>query len=480
MTKNYGTYQNPLVERYSSQEMLEVFSPDRKFRAWRQLWVALAEAEKELGLPVTQAQVQELRANMDDVNHERAEELEKRLRHDVMAHVHAFGLQCPKARPIIHLGATSAFVTDNADMIVMRSGMQIILDKLISIIGMLAHFAAANADVPALGYTHFQPAQLTTVGKRACLWLQEVLIDYHEISRVMHSMRFLGTKGATGTQASFLELFEGNHTKVARLDELIAQKMRFPGVLTITGQTYTRKIDVLVLNALSGVAQSASKFGTDLRLLQGLGEMSEPFGQDQIGSSAMAYKRNPMRCERMCSLGRFVIVSVLNAPLTAAAQWLERTLDDSANRRLAIAETFLAVDAILNVYLDVVRGMRVNAELIRRRVAEELPFIATETILMRAVRAGGDRQTLHEKLRRHSIAAADVGRKTGKNDLVERLQADKAFSAAAKEIRRVLDPARSVGRAPQQVKQFLEQEVKPLLSRFSRRPRRAPQTELKV
>ncbi len=480
MERDYSVYQNPLVERYSSREMIELFSPQRKFRTWRQLWVALAEAEKELGLPVTGPQVEELRRHVDDINFDRAEELEKRMRHDVMAHVYAFGLQCPKAKKIIHLGATSAYVTDNADMVVMRNGLELIMEKLVSLMGILAHFAAAYADHPTLGYTHFQPAQLTTVGKRACMWLQDVLIDFCEIEHVKGALRFLGTKGATGTQASFLSLFDGDHAKVMKLDELIAKKMRFPGVLTIAGQTYTRKLDSVVMNVLSGIAQSASKFSSDVRLLQGLGELSEPFGSEQIGSSAMAYKRNPMRCERMGSLARFVIVSAMNAPLTASSQWLERTLDDSANRRLAIAEAFLAVDGILTVYLNVALGLRANKEVIRRRLEEELPFIMTEAILMRATKAGGDRQALHEILRRHSVAAAEEARKTGKNDLIKRLDGDKRFAAVSKDIKRLLDPARSVGRAPQQVSHFLAEEVKPALARLGRRPRKAFQGDLKV
>lgn len=480
MKKDYTIYTNPLVERYSSREMIELFSPQRKFRTWRLLWVALAEAEKELGLPVTAAQIDEMRRHVEDIDFERAEEFEKRMRHDVMAHVHAFGLQCPKAKGIIHLGATSAYVTDNTDMILMRNGLDIILEKLGLLMGILAHFAAAHADLPTLGYTHFQPAQLTTVGKRACMWLQDILIDFHEIEHVKSTLRFLGTKGATGTQASFLSLFDGDHAKVQKLDELVAKKMKFPGVLTIAGQTYTRKLDSLVLNALAGVAQSASKFSTDVRLLQGLGELSEPFGAEQVGSSAMAYKQNPMRCERMGSLARFAIVAAMNAPLTAASQWLERTLDDSANRRLAIAETFLAVDGILNVYLNVAQGLRVNKETIRRRVEEELPFIMTEAILMKATKAGGDRQALHEILRRHCLAAAEEARKTGKNDLIKRLEGDKRFAAVSKDIRELLDPARSVGRAPAQVRHFLAEEVKPVLARLGRRPRKPPQGDLKV
>jgi len=423
------SYRSPLSARYAGAAMSNLFSEGFKFRTWRKLWVALAESERELGLPITAKQVAAMKRAADDVNFAEAEKLEKVTRHDVMAHVQAFGLQCPEARGIIHLGATSCYVTDNTELIQMREGMRILQGKLAKAIHLLAKFAVKYKALPTLGFTHFQPAQPTTVGKRACLWAQDFALDLEELEQRTAALRFRGVKGTTGTQASFLALFEGDERKVVRLEGLVARKMGFARVMAVTGQTYSRKVDSQVMAALSGIAQSASKMANDIRILQGLKEIEEPFSKTQVGSSAMAYKRNPMRSERIGSLARFVINLAQNAPMTAATQWLERTLDDSANRRLAIAEGFLTTDALLNICINVASGLVVNKAQIAKRLASELPFMATEDILMAAVKAGGDRQELHERIRVHSQAAAHAVKQEGRdNDLLERLMGDEAFA----------------------------------------------------
>jgi adenylosuccinate lyase len=460
---DHQTYENPLGVRYASREMLYNFSPEKKFRTWRRLWIVLAEVEQELGLPITEAQIAELRAHQDDVNYEVAEAHERQVRHDVMAHIHAYGLQCPNARAIIHLGATSAFVADNTELIQMRDGLLLLRGKVLRLIAELADFAARHKDLATLGYTHFQPAQLTTVGKRACLWLQDLVMDDEALEHCREGMKFRGVKGTTGTQASFLELFAGDHVKVKQLDEQLTERMGFRESFPITGQTYPRKLDSLVLNVLSAIAQSAHKFSSDVRLLQSLGEMEEPFEAEQVGSSAMVYKRNPMRCERMAGLARYVMTIALNAPLTAATQWFERTLDDSSNRRLAIPEAFLATDAILRLYLNVVRGLTVYPTVIARRVQQELPFMATEALLMAAVKAGGDRQLLHERMRVHAMAATQAVKEGGENNLIARLVGDPAFAALHDDLPALLAPARFIGRAPQQVEEYLTAAVYPLL-----------------
>jgi adenylosuccinate lyase len=460
----YQTYDNPLAARYASREMLYNFSPEKKFRTWRRLWVALAEAEQELGLPISRTQIEELRAHQDEVNYEVAEARERQVRHDVMAHIYAYGQQCPTAKGIIHLGATSAYVTDNTDLIQLRDGLLILRAKLLQLIADLADFAARHKDLPTLGYTHFQPAQLTTVGKRACLWLQDLVMDFEALEQCHEGLKFLGAKGATGTQASYLELFAGDHAKVTQLDTLLSERMGFQRVFPISGQTYPRKVDSAVLQVLSGIAQSAHKFSSDLRLLQSVGEMEEPFEADQVGSSAMAYKRNPMRCERMAGLARYVMTAALNAPLTAATQWFERTLDDSANRRLVIPEAFLATDALLRLYVNVVRGLRLYPAVIARRVQQELPFMATEALLMAGVTAGGDRQILHERIRVHAMAAAQQMKDGHANDLMARIAQDPAFAAVQTELAALLAPTRFIGRAPQQVDEYLRTSVLPLLN----------------
>jgi adenylosuccinate lyase len=460
---DYQTYENPLGPRYASREMLYNFSAEKKFRTWRRLWVALAEAEQELGLPITEAQLEELRAHQDEVNYAIAEAHERQVRHDVMAHIHAYGQQCPTAKGIIHLGATSAYVTDNTDLIQMRDGLLLLLAKLRQLIADLAAFATRYKDLATLGYTHFQPAQLTTVGKRACLWLQDLVLDYEALEHARASMRFRGVKGTTGTQASFLELFAGDHAKVTRLDALVTERMGFGEAFPITGQTYPRKQDSRVLHLLSEIAASAHKFSSDIRLLQSVGEMAEPFEEEQVGSSAMAYKRNPMRCERIAGLARYVMTTALNAPLTAATQWFERTLDDSSNRRLLIPEAFLATDAVLRLYINVVRGLTVYPAVIARRIQQELPFMATEALLMAGVKAGGDRQLLHERLRVHSMAAAQAVKEGQPNDLMARVADDPAFAAVKEELSALLAPIRFVGRAPQQVEDYLTTTVDPLL-----------------
>jgi adenylosuccinate lyase len=460
---DYQTYENPLGPRYASREMLYNFSAETKFRTWRRLWVALAEAEQELGLPITAEQIEALRAYQDTVNYEVAEARERQVRHDVMAHIYAYGEQCPTARGIIHLGATSAYVTDNTDLLQMRDGLQLLGAKLRQLIADLAEFAARHKDLVTLGYTHFQPAQLTTVGKRTCLWLQDLVMDYEALEHCCAGLKFRGVKGTTGTQASFLELFEGDHARVKRLDALVTERMGFREAFPVTGQTYPRKQDSQVIHLLSEIAASAHKFSSDLRLLQSVGEMEEPFEADQVGSSAMAYKRNPMRSERMAGLARYVMTTALNAPLTEATQWFERTLDDSSNRRLLIPEAFLATDAVLRLYLNVVRGLVVNPAIIARRVEQELPFMATEALLMGGVKAGGDRQILHERIRVHSMAAAQAVKGGKPNDLMARIADDPAFAAVHDDLPTLLAPMRFVGRAPQQVDDYLTTTIYPLL-----------------
>jgi len=462
-------YENPLVARYASPEMVRLFSPEFKFRTWRKLWIALAEAERELGLPISAAQLAELRRFAEQVNYAAAERLEKELRHDVMSHVRAYGLQCPKAAPIIHLGATSCYVTDNADLMVMREALRLVLARLRAAAGELAGFARRWRRLPTLGLTHLQPAQPVTVGKRAILWLQDLLLDAAELERRLESIPFHGVKGATGTQVSFLHLFGGNSRKVRRLEELVARKMGFKELVPVSGQTYTRKLDSQVLGALCGLAESAAKFGNDLRILASRKEIEEPFESGQVGSSAMAYKRNPMRAERMVGLARWLLAAASAAPQTAAVQWMERTLDDSAPRRMYIPECFLAADAILILWANVAGGLVVYPRVIRRNMEQELPFMATEEILMAAVSAGGDRQALHEVIRRHSQAAARRVKVEGlDNDLIERLAADPAFTKVRNTLTGALRPEKFVGRAPEQVAEFLREVARPALRRLAR------------
>ena len=457
-------YESPLATRYASPSMLELFSADTKFRTWRSLWIALAEAEQELGLPISDEQIAELKQHRDNINYEVAEAEEAKVRHDVMAHVRAYGEQCPKARGIIHLGATSCYVTDNTDLILMRRGLTMLRPKLIEVIRRLADFAETYKAMPTLGFTHFQPAQPVTVGKRATLWISDLLMDLSDLDYILGQIRFLGSKGTTGTQASFMELFDGDENKIRRLDQTIAEKMGFDSTYRVSGQTYSRKLDYRVLGVLSSIAQSAHKFSNDLRLLQHLKEIEEPFESAQIGSSAMAYKRNPMRSERIAALARYVIALALNPAQTAAEQWLERTLDDSANKRLAIPEAFLAVDAILLLYMNISDGLIVYPKVIKRHLMDELPFMATETLLMAAVRKGGDRQELHERIRIHSMAAAKAVKHEGKeNDLLDRLANDPEFPLAMDDIQQYMDPDRYTGRSAQQVEEFLAEEVFSLL-----------------
>jgi len=459
-----NSYESPFSSRYASKEMLELFSPDTKFRTWRTLWIALAEAQKELGLDITQEQIDELKAFRDDINYELAEKIEKETRHDVMSHIRAYGAQCEKAKGIIHLGATSCYVCDNTDIIIFHMALKLIREKVLSVILKLSRFAKANKNMPTLGYTHFQPAQLVTVGKRACLWIQDLMLDVEELDFVISHLRLLGSKGTTGTQASFLALFDGDHDKVKKLEKLIAEKVGYPEIIPVSGQTYSRKQDSRILNALSAIAQSAYKFSNDMRLLANLKELEEPFEKNQIGSSAMAYKRNPMRSERISALARYVIVNSLNPAITASTQWLERTLDDSANRRISIPEAFLAVDSILNIYMNIADGIVVYPRVIEKHVMEELPFMATENILMEAVKRGGDRQELHERIRQHSMASAGRVKNDGlPNDLIERIANDPAFGLSLEDIRGVLKPENFIGRCPQQVDEFLEEYVYPLL-----------------
>jgi adenylosuccinate lyase len=459
-------YRSPLVTRYAGRSMAELFSPRRRTREWRRLWVALAQAEQELGLEVSAEQVQELLAGIDTVDFARVAELERELRHDVMAHVHHYGEVCPGARGIIHLGATSCYVTDNADLLLLREGLGLLRGLLLKLIDALRVFAARERATPCLGWTHFQPAQFTTVGKRAALWIQDLLLDEAELRRQQEALPFLGVKGTTGTQASFLKLFAGDHDKVCALDDRVAELMGFSGrLLPISAQTYPRKLDHSVLSAIVGAAVSISKMAHDVRLLQSLGELSEPFGSSQIGSSAMAYKKNPMRSERMCSLARYVITVSQSAPLTASVQWLERTLDDSAIRRLALPEAFLGLDALLRIATNVASGLNVHPAAIRRHLDRELPFIATEDLLMAAVKLGGDRQDLHERIRQHAIASKErLHEEGGVADLFDRLRQDPAFDRVAGEIDAVADPARYVGRAPEQVDSFLAEHVEPRLA----------------
>jgi adenylosuccinate lyase len=460
-------YQNPLIERYASDEMSRIFSAATKFSTWRRLWLALAEAQHELGLPIPDAALTDMRAHLDDIDLPRAAELEKRFRHDVMAHVHLFGEAAPAAKAVIHLGATSAFVTDNSELMQHAQALRLVLRRLVSCIATLADFAARYRDLPTLGYTHFQPAQPTTVGKRAALWLQDFVLDVEEIEHRLSTLRYRGIRGTTGTEASFLELFDGDHARVQELGRRVAQKMGFEKLYGVTGQTYPRKSDYAFLATLAGIATSASKFAHDLRLLQHLKEIEEPFEKEQIGSSAMAYKRNPMRAERITALARHVITLTMDPAFTAATQWLERTLDDSANRRIAIPEAYLATDAILLLTHNVSAGLVVRPEVIRKHLAEELPFMATEAILMHAVRAGGDRQQLHERIRQHSIAAAEAVKDRGEaNDLAERIAGDDSFGMSGSEVQEVLDPARHTGRAAQQVDAFLREHVQPILERY--------------
>ena len=463
------TYESPLSARYASKEMKYIFSPDKKFRTWRKLWIALAESEKELGLPITQEQIDELKAHADDINYEVAQEREKIVRHDVMSHVYAYGVQCPNAKGIIHLGATSCYVGDNTDIIIMTEGLKLIRNKLITVIRNLSKFADEYKALPTLAFTHFQPAQPTTVGKRATLWLQELLMDLEDVEYQLSKAKLLGSKGTTGTQASFLELFDGDHEKCKMLDRKIAEKMGYKACFPVSGQTYSRKLDSQFLNVLAGIAQSAAKFSNDIRLLQHLKEVEEPFEKNQIGSSAMAYKRNPMRSERIGSLSRYVMVDVLNGYFTTATQWFERTLDDSANKRLSIPEAFLAVDGILSLYANVADGLVVYPKVIEQRLRKELPFMATENIMMDAVKKrGADRQQLHEKIREHSMAASRVVKvEGGENDLLERIAADEAFGVTLEELEQILKPENYTGRAKEQTEDFLNECIKPVLEKYA-------------
>ena len=463
------TYESPLSARYASKEMKYIFSPDKKFRTWRKLWIALAESEKELGLPITQEQIDELKAHADDINYEVAQEREKIVRHDVMSHVYAYGVQCPNAKGIIHLGATSCYVGDNTDIIIMTEGLKLIRNKLITVIRNLSKFADEYKALPTLAFTHFQPAQPTTVGKRATLWLQELLMDLEDVEYQLSKAKLLGSKGTTGTQASFLELFDGDHEKCKMLDHKIAEKMGYKACFPVSGQTYSRKLDSQFLNVLAGIAQSSAKFSNDIRLLQHLKEVEEPFEKNQIGSSAMAYKRNPMRSERIGSLSRYVMVDVLNGYFTTATQWFERTLDDSANKRLSIPEAFLAVDGILSLYANVADGLVVYPKVIEQRLRKELPFMATENIMMDAVKKrGADRQQLHEKIREHSMAASRVVKvEGGENDLLERIAADEAFGVTIEELEKILKPENYTGRAKEQTEDFLNECIKPVLEKYA-------------
>ena len=463
------TYESPLSARYASKEMKYIFSPDKKFRTWRKLWIALAESEKELGLPITQEQIDELKAHADDINYEVAQEREKIVRHDVMSHVYAYGVQCPNAKGIIHLGATSCYVGDNTDIIIMTEGLKLIRNKLITVIRNLSKFADEYKALPTLAFTHFQPTQPTTVGKRATLWLQELLMDLEDVEYQLSKAKLLGSKGTTGTQASFLELFDGDHEKCKMLDRKIAEKMGYKACFPVSGQTYSRKLDSQFLNVLAGIAQSAAKFSNDIRLLQHLKEVEEPFEKNQIGSSAMAYKRNPMRSERIGSLSRYVMVDVLNGYFTTATQWFERTLDDSANKRLSVPEAFLAVDGILSLYANVADGLVVYPKVIEQRLRKELPFMATENIMMDAVKKrGADRQQLHEKIREHSMAASRVVKvEGGENDLLERIAADEAFGVTLEELEKILKPENYTGRAKEQTEDFLNECIKPVLEKYA-------------
>ena len=457
-------YVSPLSERYASKEMQYIFSPDMKFRTWRRLWIALAETEKELGLPITQEQIDELKAHKDDINYDVAKERERQVRHDVMSHVYAYGVQCPKAKGIIHLGATSCYVGDNTDIIVMTEALKLVKKKLVNVIAELAKFAEKYKDLPTLAFTHFQPAQPTTVGKRATLWMQEFMLDLEDLNYVLSTMKLLGSKGTTGTQASFLELFDGDQETIDKIDPMIAEKMGFKQCYPVSGQTYSRKVDTRVVNILAGIAASAHKFSNDIRLLQHLKEVEEPFEKSQIGSSAMAYKRNPMRSERIASLSRFVMVDAMNPAITSATQWFERTLDDSANNTLSVPEGFLALDGILDLCLNVVDGLVVYPKVIEKRLRSELPFMATENIMMDAVKAGGDRQELHERIRELSMEAGKTVKVEGKdNNLLELIAADPAFNLTLEELEKTMDPAKYTGRASVQVDAFLKSVINPML-----------------
>lgn len=463
-----NTYETPLNSRYASKEMQYLFSPDFKFKTWRRLWIALAESEMELGLNITQEQIAELKAHAEDINYDVATEREKLVRHDVMSHVYAYGVQCPKAKGIIHLGATSCYVGDNTDIITMTEAMKLIRTKLVNLMDKLSKFALEYKNLPCLGFTHFQPAQPTTLGKRASLWLNDLLLDYEQLEFQISQMKLLGSKGTTGTQASFMELFEGDTDKVKALDRKITEKMGYKEFYPVSGQTYSRKVDTQVLFALSNIAQSAAKFTNDLRLLQHLKEVEEPFEKNQIGSSAMAYKRNPMRSERISSLARYVMADVMNPTITAATQWFERTLDDSANKRISVAEAFLATDAILEIYINVTDGLVVYPKMIEKRLMSELPFMATENIMMEAVKHGGDRQELHEKIRVHSMAAGKVVKQDGgENDLLERIANDPAFGVTLEQLNEIMKPELYVGRAPQQTEEFVENYIKPITEKYS-------------
>ena len=458
-------YISPFSPRYASDEMQYIFSDDNKFRTWRRLWIALAKAEQKQGLAITDEQIAELEAHKDDINYEEAAAREKLVRHDVMSHVYAYGLQCPKAKGIIHLGATSCYVGDNTDVIIMRQGLELVRGKLIGVLSNLAKFAETYKDMPCLAYTHCQPAQLTTVGKRATLWMNEFYMDVQEIEHQAASLALRGVKGTTGTQASFMELFGGNAEKVKAVEADVCAQMGFDKVVPVCGQTYSRKVDYNVLSALAGLAQSAMKMATDIRLLANFKEMEEPFEKNQIGSSAMPYKRNPMRCERICALARYLMIDVLNPAMTAGTQWFERTLDDSANKRIAMAEGFLAADAILNILLNVSDGLVVYPKVVRSRVMAELPCMARENIMMKAVKRGGDRQGLHERLREHAVAAAAVVKQEGQpNDMIARVEADPAFGLTREEIESELQPEAFTGRAPQQVEEYLDSYIRPLLA----------------
>ncbi len=461
---SYTNYTSALSERYPSKEMQYIFSPEMKFRTWRRLWIALAESEMELGLPITQEQIDQLKAHKDDINYDVAKAREKEVRHDVMSHVYAYGCQCPDAKGIIHLGATSCYVGDNTDMIIMKEALLLIRKKLVNTIASLADFADEYKSMPCLAYTHYQAAQPTTVGKRATLWLNELVMDLDDLDHVLSTMKLLGSKGTTGTQASFMELFEGDHEKCKALDRKIAEKMGFDGCYPVSGQTYSRKVDSRVLNVLSGIAQSAHKFSNDIRLLQHMKEVEEPFEKHQIGSSAMAYKRNPMRSERMASLANYVMSDAMNPAITAATQWFERTLDDSANKRISVSEAFLATDGILELYMNVSKGLVVYPKVIEAHLMAELPFMATENIMMDAVKAGGDRQELHERIRVHSMAAGKVVKEEGKpNDLLDRIAADPAFNVTREDLDRVMKPENYVGRAPEQTEEYLRDVIRPIL-----------------
>ncbi len=465
--EQHSSYISPFSTRYASAEMQHIFSEDNKFRTWRRLWIALAKAEQRQGLPITDEQIAQLEAHKEDINYEDAIRRERECRHDVMSHVYAYGLQCPDAKGIIHLGATSCYVGDNTDIIIMKQALQVVHRKLVGVLDLLGKFAVEYKDMPALAYTHLQPAQLTTVGKRATLWMNEFYMDLCEIEHRISTLALLGSKGTTGTQASFVELFEGDSAKIKAVEADIAREMGFDKVVPVSGQTYSRKVDYQVLSELSGVAQSASKFSNDMRILQNFKEMEEPFEKNQIGSSAMPYKRNPMRCERITSLARYVMVDALNPAFTAGTQWFERTLDDSANKRIAVAESFLAVDSILGILLNVCDGLVVYPKVVRQRVMNELPFMATENIMMKAVKKGGDRQQLHEKLRVHSQAAARVVKEEGgQNDLISRICADPDFGITLAECEEILDPVLFTGRSSQQVDEFMNEIISPLLEQY--------------